>query len=997
MTTHGAHGPNGAILAQQGWLRRLAVDLVGVGTAAEDLVQETLVAALEHPPQQEGALRTWLRTVLVNRARTRATTEGRRRGREALVARTEAVGGPHEILERLDLARRVAEALAELPEAERRALYLRYYEDLRPPEVARALGLPLGTVKSHLARGRELLRRRLDHDCGGRQAWLVALLPPAHPAAPPPSPSPALPAPGAATAGSTWIGALAMGTKTTTGLVAGALLVASLIVWRPWEARPDALPIGPEPVALDPPGPRGDARDGPAVRDAAPRTAQRVEAVLPPDGAPQRTGRVELAATHAADGSAAALLGGLLAPESEAWREAPRAARAFALDAGGRAALGDLEPGRWVARLDGRSVAGAAVEVVAGETAQVELSIQIGLGVRGLVLDDRGRPVPAAEVFLARDGDVPGSGTLARTDGLGRFALRDLAPWRQTGPYTALAARAPGRVSSPTWEAIGAVGSEAHIILHLGPQAGALRGRVVDPRGVPVVGARIRLESAAWSSAPELSPEGWRLNPPPALRLGSGPEGEFASDRLPPGGVAVSVEVDEHPKAHRECVIEAGRTTELEVVLEVGGVLEGVVLDPRGDPAEGASLRVDVSGEQPLRATTDAAGRYRIGGLRAGPAQVRAAFGFGREVRGEVSIAAGASTRWDARLVASERASGRLLDEAGAPLAGWGVHVIEPTRSGLWLVSARTDAEGRFQLENCPEGPKALEVRLPSPFAAPPLLVVPFPEEPDVDLIVPDRARPSATLAGRVVDPDGADVQGLEVWLGAKDQNWSQLAVPDRTTQAFSYGPLAPGPYWLSLRAPGYFERQMGGIELAPGERRDLGILELERGCLLEVALETQSGVAAEPRAIAQLVAPNGKVRGAWHLDGLTWRSELLAPGEWLLRLGGPGMAQRELPLRLEAGRTTSVAVEVEPGTSRSLVLEGLAEGDRQVSLEVLDERGERFGGPVTQFGPHVGVHGLTLGRWRVVARAPSGRSGALELRVESLAPTSDTLSLVLR
>jgi DNA-directed RNA polymerase specialized sigma24 family protein len=68
-------------------------------------------------------------------------------------------------------------ALDELPEAERRALYLRYYEGLSPPDIARAVGAPLGTIKSRLALGREHLRRRLDRDYGERGSWLGLLMP----------------------------------------------------------------------------------------------------------------------------------------------------------------------------------------------------------------------------------------------------------------------------------------------------------------------------------------------------------------------------------------------------------------------------------------------------------------------------------------------------------------------------------------------------------------------------------------------------------------------------------------------------------------------------------------------------------------------------------------------------------------------------------------------------------------------------------------------------
>ena len=50
--------------------------------------------------------------------------------------------------------------LLSLPVAQRTVLVLRYGEDLTPEEIARTTGEPLPTVKSHLQRGLQLLRRK---------------------------------------------------------------------------------------------------------------------------------------------------------------------------------------------------------------------------------------------------------------------------------------------------------------------------------------------------------------------------------------------------------------------------------------------------------------------------------------------------------------------------------------------------------------------------------------------------------------------------------------------------------------------------------------------------------------------------------------------------------------------------------------------------------------------------------------------------------------------
>ena len=56
----------------------------------------------------------------------------------------------------------VAQSLEELPVGYREILVLRELEDLSYKDIARIAGLPIGTVMSRLARGRDLLRRTLE-------------------------------------------------------------------------------------------------------------------------------------------------------------------------------------------------------------------------------------------------------------------------------------------------------------------------------------------------------------------------------------------------------------------------------------------------------------------------------------------------------------------------------------------------------------------------------------------------------------------------------------------------------------------------------------------------------------------------------------------------------------------------------------------------------------------------------------------------------------------
>lgn len=141
-------------------LRRYARALARDMAAADDLVQDCLTRALGklHLWQEGTDLRAWLFTILhnqyVNQVR-RSVREGAAVGlseTEPLLTRAPHQGNS---LELRDLER----AMAKLPEEQRAVILLVGLEGLRYEEVAEVLGVPVGTVRSRLSRGRESLRR----------------------------------------------------------------------------------------------------------------------------------------------------------------------------------------------------------------------------------------------------------------------------------------------------------------------------------------------------------------------------------------------------------------------------------------------------------------------------------------------------------------------------------------------------------------------------------------------------------------------------------------------------------------------------------------------------------------------------------------------------------------------------------------------------------------------------------------------------------------------
>jgi RNA polymerase sigma factor (sigma-70 family) len=142
--------------AVRGFLRRTCGDW----SDADDLAQDTFVAAWSALGRYKGeaSVRSWLCAIAYRKALSHLRARGRGAARDRAYADSDdAVAQAPGAEDRMDLA----DALASLPVEQRAAVSLCLAADFSHAEAAHALDLPLGTLKSHVTRGRSKLLEAL--------------------------------------------------------------------------------------------------------------------------------------------------------------------------------------------------------------------------------------------------------------------------------------------------------------------------------------------------------------------------------------------------------------------------------------------------------------------------------------------------------------------------------------------------------------------------------------------------------------------------------------------------------------------------------------------------------------------------------------------------------------------------------------------------------------------------------------------------------------------
>jgi protocatechuate 3,4-dioxygenase beta subunit len=731
--------------------------------------------------------------------------------------------------------------------------------------------------------------------------------------------------------------------------------------------------------------PAGDVRSA-----RAPGTARaEVVSAQAPASTPTTTGSLLVAITWAEDGAPAPGI------EVSLWSDGPKRdvvdALAMAETADdGRARFDGLVPGEifvYAAR------AGSdPVEIVAGRETEVRFAIPSGVDVDGLVEDEEGNPVASADV-LVHDTVV------TRSDEAGRFFLRDL------GSFAEVAAREPRHAPSPAQRVSGPPGSRMSMTLVLPGDGATLAGRVVDADGHGIPRARVTLE-CEWTYV-RLA-DGSLAREPPPFRATTDDAGRFELSGLAPGRVTGGARASGFANQVVGATLDAAALNELEVKMRREARVVGIVLDSRGDPVAkawvsgapaSADSRMSSYSMMSSHATSGSDGTFTLDGLTPGEQNLRAGHREKGAAETRLFVEESRETRWEAHLLAGSSLGGTVVDERGAPLADFHVAAVRRGDVGLWLREDHADEQGRFHIDNCPEGEFVLAVRAPSEVGQPVALFDDFLlGQEDLVLRIADADLPTAFVIGVVEVPAETPRERVEISCDFA------LVYPDAETGVFRLGPLRPGEYVLRFDAPDLGTLRLPPLALAPDETRDVGRIAMQPGGWIIARPRWPEGAAQQQLPFAVLDASGEQVD--WidgSRDGGT--SGPLVEGAYLLRCRGHDWTAEDSLVQVRAGERTTVEPELLAATRRLFSFPLPPGGTaKRLHLRVLRADGaalcdwdQEWRASTSTDAFVTGVGGLLLGDYAVEAETDTGLSAKGRFTVVDLEPVEEPLVLPLR
>lgn len=516
-----------------------------------------------------------------------------------------------------------------------------------------------------------------------------------------------------------------------------------------------------------------------------------------------------------------------------------------------------------------------------------------------------------------------------------------------------------------------------------------VKGRVLDDAGKPVAGARVLPTSATVL--------GQGLDPTRDF-VETGKDGTFAFAALAPGSWRFTATDDSHAPAQSSTITLAigVNAPEVRIVMPRGGHLAGVVHDKAGQPVPLAQVRLaapaDGSGTilgagAARQVSCDAAGRFTVGGLPRAKLQVLAAHESGSSEILLLDLAA-KPTQDDLVIVLTQDGaiSGVVVDDKGQPLAEARVMAwpsFDGKDAAMWQLLGATsdvaDQAGAFKLTGLPTGTYQLRAARGDDLASDDIgawqraPVTAKTGDTNVRVVVPS----DAVITGKIAFSDGTSPATYTVatsqWGGGKPFT--------ATDGSFRLERVAPGTRYVTVSGPGFARKTADGVEVAPGETKDVGTIVVDKGRAVSGRVVDGSGLAVAGATVTagpRLMGDGKSIGTGGGMGGGSARTATTG-GDGRFTMAGFGVVPIMVVADGERGR--SPIVEVPPG-------------DRDVELTITLAPAGIVTGKVMAGGqplPQAIVMAQSQGGFRGQFIVTAGQDGVF--RFDRLAPDTYQLS----